>query len=120
MAKDEHRSRSRDSLLLLADLRFADAQTPRRVRVRNLSAGGMMAEGAEAAVPGTLVEVNIRNIGWVAGRIAWVEGERCGIAFREAIDPLAARAPVSTGEGTPRFVKPPLAFAKPAEHLRKI
>ncbi|MET0180833.1 MAG: PilZ domain-containing protein [Novosphingobium sp.] len=120
MAEHEHRSRARDSLFLLADMRAAGAET-RRVRVRNLSALGMMAEGAApGTVRGTLVEVDIRNIGWVGGAIAWVQGDRCGIAFHEPIDPLAARAPLTVREGTPRYVKPPLTIGKPDERLRKI
>ena len=120
MADHEHRSLSRDSLFLLADVRVAGGETLKRIKVRNLSAGGMLAEGALRAVPGTQVEVNLRNIGWVGGAVAWVQDERCGIAFSDAIDPLAARAPVITGEGTPRYVKPPLAVGKPDERLRKI
>ncbi len=120
MAENEHRQLSRDSLFLMAELRLAGDNTPCRVKVRNLSAGGMMAEGPIKTVRGTLVEVEIRNIGWVGGAIAWVQGDRCGIAFNDDIDPLVARAPVVAGDGTPRFVKPPLAFDSPAVRLRKI
>lgn len=116
MADHDHRQLTRDSLFLMAEVRLDGAV--RKVRVRNLSAGGMMAEGELGAVRGTPVSVNIRNIGWVEGSIAWVQGDRCGVAFAHDIDPMIARAPVTAGEGTPRFVKPPLALG--GERLRKI
>lgn len=120
MADSDHRQLSRDSLFLMAELRVPGKDVLARVKVRNLSAGGMMAEGVVKAVRGTLIEVNIRNIGWVEGAIAWVHGDRCGIAFSEDIDPLVARAPVTAGESTPRFVKPPIDFAAREQRLRKI
>ena len=118
MADQDHRQLSRDSLFLLADLRLEGEAEAHKVKVRNLSAGGMMAEGAVRAVRGMIASVNIRNIGWVEGEIAWVQGDRCGIAFGEDIDPMIARAPVVAGESTPRFTKPPLNFG--SERLRKV
>lgn len=95
MADQDHRQLSRDSLFLMADLRLQDEDGARKIKVRNLSAGGMMAEGPLKVGRGTLVSVNIRNIGWVDGEVAWVQGDRCGIAFAEDIDPMIARAPVN-------------------------
>ena len=120
MADNDHRQLSRDSLFLMAELRVPGQEGLARVKVRNLSASGMMAEGAVRAVRGTLIEVNIRNVGWVEGAIAWVQGDRCGIAFSEDIDPMIARAPIVVGEGTPRFVKPAGTFVEPERTLRKI
>lgn len=110
---------ARDSLFVLAEMRIDGFPGEVRVRVRNLSAGGLMAEGLERAQRGQLVWVNVRNIGWVEGSIAWVQDNRCGVAFREEIDPLVARAPVVSGDSTPRYVKPPLAQFD-AGQLRKI
>ncbi len=119
MADNNHRQLSRDSLFLMAELRMQGSDAVHRVKVRNLSSGGMMAEGPLKAVRGTLVEVQIRNIGWVEGAIAWVQGDRCGIAFSEDIDPVVARAPVVVTDTTPRFVRPVLN--EPREgRLRKI
>ena len=120
MADDDHRHISRDSLFLMAELRVPGQDVPIRVKVRNLSAGGMMAEGTIGAARGTLVEVNIRNVGWVEGAVAWIQGDRCGIAFSEEIDPMIARAPVSVGDGTPRFVKPPIDFTGQDQRWRKV
>jgi hypothetical protein len=120
MDDKRHRHITRDSLFLMAELRLPGQEVLTRAKVRNLSAGGMMAEGTVRAVRGTLVEVNIRNVGWVEGAIAWVQGDRCGIAFSEDIDPMVARAPVTAGESTPRFVKPVGKPVQAERQLRKI
>lgn len=120
MTELDHRQLERDSLFLMADLRLVGEGGEHRVKVRNLSAGGMMAEGVVRVQRGTRVEVNLRNIGWVAGVVAWIQSSRFGIAFIEDIDPKLARAVMATaGESTPRFVKPVLTQAELGP-LRKI
>lgn len=119
MSDNEHRQIARDSLFVMAELRIDGLEGELRVRVRNLSSGGLMAEGITHAQRGQMVSINIRNVGWVEGTVAWVEADRCGIAFREEIDPLIVRAPIVAGEGPPRFVRPPLASIDQAR-LRKI
>ena len=121
MTENEHRQITRDSLFVLAEARLDGSETVQRVKVRNLSAGGMMAEGLGKPVRGQLVWVDLRNIGWIEGSVAWVQDNRVGIAFREEIDPKVARAPASAGDNTPRFVRPPLSgTGEPAPLLRKI
>lgn len=115
----DHRHLGRDSLFLMAEVRLPEADAEHRVKVRNLSAGGMMAEGAVKVQRGTTIEVNLRNIGWVEGVVAWIQDNRFGIAFHDEIDPKLARAPVGTGPSTPRFVKPPM-LNQPLGPLRKI
>ena len=119
MTDSDLRNIARDSLFVMADLRVDGVAGEHRIRVRNLSAGGMMAEGALLVQRGQVAWVNVRNIGWTEGSVAWVQDGRFGIAFREEIDPLIARAPVEAGEGTPRFVRPPFAISRPGE-LRKL
>jgi hypothetical protein len=97
---------SRDSLFLVADFRIAGQPDKYQVRVRNLSSGGLMAEVPEAIAIGTSVEVDVRGIGWVPGRIAWATAGRVGVAFEQPIDPKLARKPVGVGTKTPVFVKP--------------
>jgi hypothetical protein len=118
MADHDNRHLSRDSLFLLADVRMQGEEASHKVKVRNLSAGGMMAEGPLQTIRGAQVSVHLRNIGWVEGTVAWVQSDRCGIAFHDDIDPMIARAPVAVGEGTPRYVKPPIAFAE--HRVRKV
>jgi hypothetical protein len=95
MSNVETRTVDRDSLFLLAQLRVDGDDTIYRVKVRNLSAGGMMAEGDVLVTRGVRVHVELRNIGWVEGSVAWKQESRFGIAFAEEIDPKMARAPVS-------------------------
>ena len=119
MGGNEHRQIVRDSLFLLADLRIDGVSGDHKIRVRNVSAGGLMADGGPAVQRGAVVWVQLRNIGWVEGTVAWVQDNRCGIASRDEIDPKLARAPVGQGESTPRYVRPPLATIEPSQ-LRKI
>ncbi|KQT32939.1 hypothetical protein ASG29_10680 [Sphingomonas sp. Leaf412] len=83
--------RGRDSLFLMARLRFAGAAEDMSVRVRNLSPGGLMAELPAPIATDSAIEVEVRGIGWVKGRIAWQTEGRAGIAFDAEIDPQRAR-----------------------------
>ncbi len=91
--------RGRDSLFLMANLRVEGVEQPLPVRVRNLSAGGLMAELPEPVAPDCAVEVEVRGIGWVPGRVAWQTEGRAGIAFDREIDPRRARKPVGGVRG---------------------
>ena len=119
MSDSEHRQLGRDSLFVLADLRIDGMTGEQRIRVRNLSAGGLMGEADFRVQRGQMVWVNLRHLGWTEGSVAWVQDNRFGIAFREEIDPRLVRAPITQGVGTPRFVKPPLGQHETGE-LRKI
>ena len=94
----ETRSVARDSLFLLADIRIEQEAEAHRVRVRNLSDGGMMAEGSLKVKRGHRVEVELRNIGSVPGTVAWVQDDRFGIAFDAEIDSQKARRPLNASE----------------------
>ena len=90
---DQQRNSARDSLFLAAELRIA-GEAPVHVRVRNLSAGGLMAEYGRPVSLGDPLDINLRGIGWVKGRVAWAMDARIGVAFDKPIDPLMARKPV--------------------------
>lgn len=94
----ETRSVARDSLFLLADIRIEQEAEAHRVRVRNLSDGGMMAEGSLKVKRGHRVDVELRNIGSVPGTVAWVQDDRFGIAFDAEIDSQKARRPLNASE----------------------
>lgn len=94
MSNVDTRQVGRDSLFLLAQIRVDGNENVFRVKVRNLSAGGMMAEGDVPAMRGAGVSVDLRNIGPVQGTVAWIQGNRFGIAFVDDIDPKLVRAPV--------------------------
>lgn len=103
-----NRNEARDSLFLMADFRVIGSTDVTPVRVRNLSAGGLMAELANGLELGLEVEFDVRGIGWVPGKVAWSAAGRVGVAFDRAIDPMLARKPVGHGNRTPVFVKPVL------------
>lgn len=92
------RGMDRDSLFLKAILRFGSSKIENEVRIRNLSAGGLMAEAPLRVTRGERVEINLRSIGWITGHVAWVTEGRIGIAFDHPIDPKDARKPVGTGD----------------------
>ncbi len=86
------RSASRDSLLLLATIeRNGACADVVPIRVRNLSAVGLMADYQDVAKAGEPVIVNLRGPGRVAGTVAWVRRGQIGIAFDERVDPRSVR-----------------------------
>jgi hypothetical protein len=127
MSNVDTRQVNRDSLFLLAQLRVDGQDGVHRVKVRNLSAGGMMAEGEAKVMRGARVLVELRNIGWVEGSVAWKQGNRFGIAFADEIDPVvvrgAAGAPGSDFDA-PRYTRnhQPVPIAQQADQskLRKL
>ncbi|MGX7927823.1 PilZ domain-containing protein [Tsuneonella sp. HG094] len=106
---------NRDSLFLMAELFLDGEAVPHRVRVRNLSATGMMAEGDLRLLPGTHVKVALKNVPVVDGNVAWVHEQRFGIAFADEVDPKAPRSAINASGDitTPRYVRPS-AIAPPA------
>jgi hypothetical protein len=87
---------ARDSLFLAATIRrrtdVEEELVP--VRIRNLSAVGLMADYDREAEAGEPVVVTLRGVGKVPGMVAWVENGRIGVAFDEDVDPMMARRPV--------------------------
>ena len=100
------RKLDRDSLFLKAALKFIDGDDCGEVRIRNLSAGGLMAEAPVLAKRGDNVQIELRNIGQVTGYVAWVAQGRFGVAFDHPIDPKLARQPVGQKKsGLPRYLR---------------
>jgi len=106
------RGADRDKLLLKSPIRLLAVGVQIEARIRNLSAGGLMAEAPVRVANGDPVEVELRNIGWVPGKVAWSAEGRFGVAFDHPINPLIARNPVSSGrDDVPQYLqnlnKPP-------------
>lgn len=108
MGENELRQIARDSLFVMADLRVDGLEGEHRIRVRNLSAGGLMAEASVTVQRGQLVWTNVRKVGWVEGSVAWVQDNRFGIAFRDEIDPRMVRVPSQPSKGSDYLVRRPL------------
>lgn len=109
IAQDEqdHADRvgQRDSLMLMAHMTLDGESSPREVRVRNISEGGLMAEVPVVAEIGSPVTLELRGIGPISGRIAWCTLGRVGVAFDRQIDPKLVRKPVGGGASTPEYAK---------------
>jgi len=123
MDQVDTRNVNRESLLLLANLRVDGQDTVHRVRIRNLSAGGMMAETDASVARGSRVSVELRNIGWIEGSVAWKQDNRFGIAWVDTIDPGKVREPVTkSGEKSDEVRRfSPIRPAGPdPEKMRKI
>lgn len=95
--KASQRAKSRDSLFLLGKLTFEGLSKSFDVRIRNLSATGMMAECPAPVSVGQLVVVETKGISEIHGRVAWATDGRIGIAFAVEIDPQLARNPAKAG-----------------------
>jgi hypothetical protein len=108
MDETEQRQIARDSLFVMAEVRFDDSGEQHRIKVRNLSAGGMMGEGNVRVFRGAEIWISIRNLGWIEGTVAWIQDNRFGVAFREDIDPKVARATMSAGETDSAFIPRPV------------
>src|SRR3546814_16624017 len=72
------RNQTRDSLLLSARFRELGKNREDQVRVRNLSAGGLMVELPRDAPVDTAVECERRGTGWVRGPTVWNHAGRRG------------------------------------------
>ena len=126
MSNIDRRQVDRESLFLLAHVRVDGQQGASHVKVRNLSAGGMMAEGEAKVGRGTQVAVELRNIGWIDGSVAWKQDNRFGIAFVAEIDPSVVRAPTPGVETTnfeiPHYTRNYQTSPSPSDpgRLRKI
>jgi PilZ domain len=118
---DTKRGNGRDSLLLKAILRFPTSAEEGEVRIRNLSAGGLMAEAPVRVARGEKVEVNLRNIGWISGSVVWVTEGRLGIAFDHPINPAEARKPAKASEhDVPHYLQKLNAKAAQPKNLRRV
>jgi hypothetical protein len=85
--------RQRQNLLLMASLCVRGTETC-PVRVRNISRGGVKVTGP--VVPaGALVRIQLPNLGWLSGTVAWTSEDDFGIRLLTAIDPAAVRKPVT-------------------------
>ncbi len=89
------RGMKRDSMFLKASLYLRRTEHRFDIVVRNISAGGMLADTPQELGNGDLVTVTLRKVGDVPGRVVWTQGHRFGVAFDVAIEPTMVRTPVT-------------------------
>ena len=80
----QNRRSRRSHLLMAATVEQYGVMTP--VTLRNLSADGALIEGDIRPVAGAHIVFRKGELA-VAGRVAWAEGRRAGIAFAMSLDP---------------------------------
>lgn len=86
MTEVDTRSIARDDLLLSAAMWIENDSARYTVKVRNLSALGLMGEGGPRVSRGTRLTVDLKRVGAVRGTVAWVQDDRFGVAFDDAAD----------------------------------
>jgi hypothetical protein len=99
------RGADRDSLFMQAGLILPGRADPVVVRVRNLSAGGMLAEAKVQIAQGAAVQIELRNVGPVPGRVVWAGEGKFGIAFDRPVDPQAVRRQVVSESDLPPHLR---------------
>ncbi|MEO7913930.1 MAG: PilZ domain-containing protein [Novosphingobium sp.] len=124
MDDEDNRQLPRANLFIMADLRLEGENFEHRVKMRNLSAGGMMAEGTVEAMRGMVVSVKLRGMGWIEGTVAWVQANRFGIAFREEIDTdqvrVASAVPIESIDSVVIRRNVAVSASRSAGQLRKL
>lgn len=90
----------RDSVFLHATVTATHGEGSGIFRIRNISSGGLMAEGPFTFAAGDELDVELRNVGTVHGKVAWAAAGKFGMTFDRSIDPKLARKPVG-GAGVP-------------------
>lgn len=96
VAAQHQRGLPRESVFLATHASGEAAGREATLRIRNISAGGLMADGKHPFAKDDRLSVDLRGVGLVHGHIAWASAERIGMAFDEPIDPQRVRKPVST------------------------
>ncbi|MEQ1510219.1 MAG: PilZ domain-containing protein [Sphingopyxis sp.] len=89
------RGKARDSLYVKAHITVDRLQHGFDIVVRNVSAGGLLADTTMDLELGDVVKIELRRVGVVPGRVVWIKPARFGVAFDVIIDPQLVRQPVT-------------------------
>lgn len=104
------RNNRRDSMFLKSTVEVDRLNCSFDVVVRNVSAGGLLADTTINLDHGDTVRVDLRRVGKVPGRIVWAESGRFGVAFDATINPQLVRQPVAVKKPP---AAPPSGFGAP-------
>jgi hypothetical protein len=96
---------ARESMFLAATIWFDGEEALMPVRIRNISAGGMMIDSAVPRIKGLPLVAELKTIGKVSGKVAWSHDQRMGILFDRPIDPQRARVQLATPKAPKKTVK---------------
>ena len=89
------RESARHRVLLVREIQTEGMAEPVRIRVRDISARGMMAEASVRMQEGERLILHLADGGQVAGAVLWVRGLSFGIIFESdlPLDQLRGRPP---------------------------
>jgi len=121
---DELRDAARHSLFLTAQCDLPQSRQQGRVRLRNVSAQGLMAEGLIRPDVGEPVVLMLRNIGRVEGMVAWARGDRFGVVLATDIEAQAVLAreapPAIADEDRDYYQRGPVSTLRRDQDAQKI
>ncbi|MEQ1724573.1 MAG: PilZ domain-containing protein [Sphingopyxis sp.] len=104
------RGMRRDSMFLKARIDVDRLVHGFDIVVRNVSAGGLLADTTMDLELGDVVKVELRRVGSVPGRIVWVQAGRFGVAFDVTIDPQLVRQPIVVKKNATNTARSSSAF----------
>ena len=96
------RGTRRDSMFLKSTITVDRLNHSFDIVVRNVSAGGLLADTTMDLLLDDVVKVELRRVGAVPGRVIWAQNGRFGVAFDVTIDPQLVRQPVAVRQSAPK------------------
>ncbi|MCA1653717.1 MAG: PilZ domain-containing protein [Sphingomicrobium sp.] len=113
----QNRRARRSNVLMSASIELSGVSLP--VKLRNLSSDGALIEGEGLPVEGAELLFRKAELS-LPGRIAWVEGNRAGIAFAESLCPEAVlrHVPTPRPRVRPEFRRPGLGACQLTDQER--
>ena len=103
----QHRA-ARRRVLMRASLRLRGQTAKWPLTVRDISSTGVKAVTDVSLFPGSQIEIELPNIGWIPAVVARAEGENTvGIQFGVVIDPERTQVRVTGSYGTAPPPTPP-------------
>lgn len=100
------RKAPRNSMMLSANIESQVRSLSTVARIRNISSGGLMAESPQPFEAGEAVTAELRGVGIVEGKVAWVVPGKFGVAFNSPIDPQLTLKPTNQRSTTQQPVVP--------------
>ena len=93
-----------------ASLRVRGSNQLFAVTVKDISSTGLKANTAVSVFPGANVEIELPNIGWIAGQVIRAEEGTVSLRFAVVIDPDQTQSKVTGSYGQPPPLQPSPLF----------
>jgi hypothetical protein len=97
---EDNRATIRRRVLIRASMRLRGKAEEWLLTVKDISSTGMRAHSKVCILPGTRLDIELPNIGWIPGEVVRTEGVGViGVRFGAIIDPARTQVPVSGSYG---------------------